>query len=106
MIFPVTHDFVTEDTTKAQALKVLEESAEFFEAAKTDPDGEHTLEEAMDVLQALGNYCEKVFTTQQLHDGYNKVFLKNWNRGYYEPHQGGGYYINAEAAYKELTVCQ
>lgn len=106
MIFPATFDFIAESNTRDQALKVLEEAAEFFEAAKTDPDGEHTLEEAMDVLQALGNYCEMVFTPQQLLDGYNQVFLKNWHRGYYDAHQNGEYYTNAEAAYKELMECQ
>lgn len=102
MKFPVTYDFLAEDTPKAQALKVLEEAAEFVEATKWDPSGAPSLEEAMDVLQALANYCEMYFTEQQLQDGYERVFTKNFERGYYDCHIGGGLYDNAADAYRSL----
>lgn len=84
MIFPATRDFVIEDSSKYQAIKVLEESAELVEAIKEKPDDDQ-LEEAMDVLQALANLCRvKRWSYSQLLRAYQDVERKNINRGRYK----------------------
>lgn len=101
MQFPITYDFIKEDSSKEQVIKILEETAELLEADKTD-DYEHILEEALDVFQALSNYCEMLFTQDELQHGYDRVFLKNWKRGYYHKNLSDELYKNAEQHAKTL----
>lgn len=104
MKFPVTYDFEKEDSAKAQALKVLEEAAEFVEAVKFDPNSDSTAEEAMDLYQALANYLNTAFYEQEIQAAYDAVFTKNWERGYYDCNYGGTMYDRAKLHYEELMA--
>lgn len=101
MVFPETFGFTKEENCKQQALKVLEEAAELVEAEKR---GEDMLEEAMDVYQALSNYCEQHFDLETLQKGYDEVFIKNWRRGYYECNYGGTLYDEALIHAREMGI--
>lgn len=104
MRFPETYDFTMESNRKAQALKVLEEAAELVEADKQDLCTFATLEEAMDVLQALANYLElKGYSPDDLQEAYDRVFLKNWGRGYYDGGYDSALYSLAERRYEYLV---
>lgn len=104
MQFPETYDFVEKLSWKAQALKVLEEAAELVEATKKDRCGFAILEEAMDTLQALANYLELLgYSFDDFQAAYDRVFLKNWKRGYYDGMNGTRLYDEAEQHYKELS---
>lgn len=81
---PAVEPFTLPNTTmKDQAVKIIEEAAELFEATKGDDD-DHTRYEAMDVYQALCNYIfRKGWTTEQLEDTYKQVYASNKRKGRY-----------------------
>lgn len=106
MQFPTTFDFIKEDSNKDQVIKIIEEAAELLQAEKEE-SRERALEEAIDVFQALANYCEAKFTPDELQRGYDQVFMKNWRRGYYDVHIDGTYYEKAAQHAQELgNECQ
>lgn len=77
---PQVHAFKTGTDAEGQALKVLEEAAELLEAVKQHP--ESAIEEAMDVLQALGNLCAmERWGYQDMAEAYWGVRAKNEARG-------------------------
>lgn len=105
MKFPDTFDFIKERNSSEQALKVLDEASELRQAAKENPSGEHALEEAMDVLQALANYLTGCFDGEDVAKAYEQVFVKNFERGYYDGHkiENRNLYAEAESHYKMIS---
>lgn len=104
MQFPETYDFTRETTTKAQALKVLEEAAELVEADKNGYDCD-IVEEALDVLQALANYLQtRGYNANDLETFYETVFIKNWQRNYYDANMGGTLYEKAKQHAEEMGL--
>lgn len=84
MRLPETRDFYVGTYPKEQALKVLEESAEFVEAVKSGTLNE-ALEEMCDILQAIGNFCAVLkINFEELSEAYEGVVAKNTRRGRYE----------------------
>lgn len=104
MQFPETYDFYGPTVFTDQSLKVLDEAAEFREAAKADPYGWETLMEAMDVYQALANYLVHAFTELEVRAAYEDVFAKNWNRNYYDVNRGGTLYEKAKQHAEEMGL--
>lgn len=101
MRFPETYPIVDDWTSKQQVVKMFEEVAELLEAIKNDP--EHAIEEAADLLQVFSGLCEiQGWEEKNLQSAYDKVFMKNWERGYYDGMDGGTLYDHAEQHYKEL----
>lgn len=102
MKFPETKDFDLGYTPKAQALKVLEEAAEFVEAVKwylkavdieeetngvwsAELSEEEARHEFCDVLQAMGNFAQLMgWEPEQIGESYSWVVKGNEARGRYE----------------------
>lgn len=81
--FPKIDTFTIEANSKQQALKVLEEAAEVVDAVKRE-DRRDTLEEVMDLAQALANLCEFLgYDEFDLAVAYRRVYEKNKERGRY-----------------------
>lgn len=80
---PVIDVFDTGEEPKGQAMKVMEEAAELVEAVK-EGDEEHMRYEAMDVLQALANFCAGLgWSFNELLQAYGQVHKANVERGRY-----------------------
>lgn len=102
MLFPETKDFTITDSAKDQALKVLEEAAEFVEAVKLYIQAD-SLEseinafnsaymfelaaqhEFCDILQAMGNFAQLIgWGPEQIEEAYSSIVKGNEARGRYE----------------------
>lgn len=82
MRFPEVYTWDTGCTPKQQAIKALEEVSEVVEAVKAGSKV-LSLEEIMDVVQALGNLCAmQGYSTDDLMKAYGRVLKKNVLRGY------------------------
>ena len=78
LVFPV---WCTGVTIKEQAEKIIEESNEVKEVAKSD-DTDLLIDECLDTIQASLNLIYKVAPECHLQEAIMRNFMKNKRRGY------------------------